>query len=126
MQHQQAAAVAEERLDLDPADQALHALEHVGRPEQRVAGGLGGGVGDAVARGLAHLVGDQRDRLGLPEPQAAAASPPGELGGEEEEEAVLLAREEPHAEPVGGIPRESGPRGGGAAGWAAAQASNAC
>ena len=72
------------------------AVEHVGGPERRVAGGLGLGVGAAVARGLADLVGDQRDGLGLVEPQPAPAPPARQLGGQEEQQAVLLAREEAH------------------------------
>ena len=51
----------------------------------------------AVARGLADLVGDQRDRLGLAEPQPARAPLARQLGGQEQQQPVLLAGQQPHA-----------------------------
>ena len=73
-----------------------HAVEHVARPERAVARGLGLRVGAPVAGGLADLVGDQGDGLGLVEPQPAPAPLARQLGGEEQQQAVLLAREEAH------------------------------
>ena len=67
VQHEQPAAVGEQRLDLDAADQRGDAVGHVVRAERAVAGGLGLRVGGAVAGRLADLVGDQRDGLGLRE-----------------------------------------------------------
>ncbi len=96
VQHEQPAAVGEQRLDLDPAHEAGHAVEHVGGPERAVPGGLRLRVGAPVARGLAHLVGDQGGGLGLVEPQSAGAPLARQLGGEEQQQAVLLAREEAH------------------------------
>src|SRR5688572_14787208 len=83
MQHDQAAAVAEQRLDLDAVHQLRHAVGDVVRAERPVAGGLGRRIGGAVARRLADGVGDHGDRLRLPEPQPAGVAPAGELGGEE-------------------------------------------
>ena len=96
MQHDQPAAVGEQRLDLDPVHQLGHAVDDLVRRERPVARGLRRGVGGAVARRLADRVGDHRHRLGLAEPQPAALPLARELGGEEEQQAVLLAGEEAH------------------------------
>ena len=97
VQDDQPAAVGEQRLDLDPrAPASATPSPTSATPERAVAGRLGLGVGAPVARRLDHLVGDQRGRLGLVEPQPARAPLARQLGGEEEEEAVLLAREEAH------------------------------
>ena len=96
MQDEQPAAVGEERLDLDPADERRDALGHVGGREHRVPGRLGFGVGEAVAGGLADLVGDQGDGLGLVEQQPALAALARQFGGQEQKQAILLAGEEAH------------------------------
>src|SRR5215213_5030845 len=96
VQHDQPAAVGEQRLDLDPLHERGHPVGHVGRPQRAVSGGLRLGVRVSVARRLDDLVGDQRGGLRLVEPQAARAPLARQLGGEEEEETVLLAREEAH------------------------------
>src|SRR5215213_7658163 len=70
VQHEQPAAVGEQRLGLR--------------------------VRPPVAGGLADVVRDQRDGLGLVEPQAARAPLARELGGEEQQQSVLLAWEEAH------------------------------
>src|ERR671910_371635 len=96
VQDDQAAAVGEERLHLDPRYQLRHAGEDVVRRERAVALRLGGRVGGAVAGGLAHRVGDHRHRLRLAEPEPARLPLARQLGGEEQQEAVLLAGEEAH------------------------------
>ena len=100
---------ANRRLDLDARDELRHAVEHVVLAQQRVAERLDLGVAAPVARRLADLVGDQRDRLGLAQQQAAGAPPPRELTGEEQLEAVLLTWQQAHGAslPLPGGPTEA-------------------
>jgi hypothetical protein len=68
VEHEEATAVAEQRLHLDAADELRHAVEHVARAQRRVAARLDLVVGQAVTRRLAELVADEGDGLGLAEP----------------------------------------------------------
>ena len=89
-------AVAETAPRPRRAEAAADVVEHILGTERRVAASDRGRIGDPVAGRLAHLVGDERRRLGLPEPQPARAPAPRELGGEEDLEAVRLAGQQAH------------------------------
>ena len=71
-EHDQPRPVGEERLELDPVDQLGDAVLHLAGAEHRISPPLDLVVGEAVAGELHRLVGDQGDRLGLAQPQAAA------------------------------------------------------
>src|SRR4051794_743996 len=96
LQHDEPRAVGEGGLDLDARQQVGDAVEHVVLGHDAVAPGDGLGVGEAVAGGLADLVGDERGRLGLRQREPAGAAAARELGGQEEQEPVLLAGQQAH------------------------------
>ncbi len=100
MQHDQAVAVGEQRLELDPSDQLRDILEHVARLEDLVPVLLDGLVAEPVASRLHDLVRDERNRLGLAEQQTARLAAPGELGREEDLESVLFAGKQSHRGPL--------------------------
>ena len=62
---------------------------------------------ETVTGELHRLVGDQRGRLGLAQPQPATPAAPGQLGGEEEVQALLLGGQQPH--PVAACTRAASP-----------------
>ena len=88
--------VGEHRLDLERPDQRGDARQHVVRRQELAAELHQLGDARAVARALADLVGDERPRLWVVEPQTARAPPPRELGREEKEEPVGLLRAQMH------------------------------
>ena len=99
LQHDQAVAVREQRLELDSSHQLRHVLEDVARLEDLVPVLLDGLVPEPVPRGLHHLVRDQRNGLGLAEQQPARPAAAGQLGREEDLEPVLFAGQQSHGRP---------------------------
>ena len=99
VQDDESHAVAVQRLDLDARHERRHAVEHVGGPEDAIAARHDLVVGEPVARGLAHLVGDQRGGLGLAEAQPAAEPATCQLGRLEQQQSLDLARCQPHGAP---------------------------
>ena len=71
MEGDELGAVGEGRLDLDLVEHLGDALHHVVGVEHLAAGRHELGDGAAVAGRLEHPDGEQRDRLGVVEPQAA-------------------------------------------------------
>ncbi|CAB4906521.1 unannotated protein [freshwater metagenome] len=54
------------------------------------------GHGLSVTSTLEEVIGDDRDRLGVIEFQAASTAPPREFGGVADEQSILLVRRQPH------------------------------
>src|SRR5258706_2487752 len=90
-------AVGESRLDLDLGDHFGDALHDVGAREERGAEAHQLGDALAVARALEERRGDEGDRLGVVELEAARLAPLGDERGGEDQQLVLLPRRELHA-----------------------------
>ena len=92
--------------ELDPVGKRglhLHVVDHLGDAVHHLLAGdhLGAclhqiGNAAAVARALHHEVGDESDRFGMVELDAALQPPPGHDGGHGDQQLVLLAGGEVH------------------------------
>jgi hypothetical protein len=89
-------AVGEGRLDLDLVDHLGHSLHHLLAADDRGASRHQLGDAPAVARTLEHVVGDQRDRLRVVQPDAALEPPARDHCGDRHQQLVLLPRGEIH------------------------------
>src|ERR1051326_2823880 len=89
-------AVGKRALDLNLGNHVGDAVHHGVGGEDRGSDAHDLGHRSAVANELEDLRGDERDRLGMIELQAARARLARELGGREDEELVDFARREVH------------------------------
>src|SRR5207237_9833401 len=90
-------AVGKGRLDLDVVDHLRHPLHDLLAAEH--GGAVAHQFGDrfAIARAFQHVIGDQRDRLGVVELDAAFEAPRRDDRGHRYTQFVLLARGQVHA-----------------------------